>query len=309
MEMPDWLKTVSDERPLSYISYKPSRFINKTLHHIVSFFEDSIFNEDISRGNGLLQKIEPRLKIITIIVLLIVLNVQRSAEGIAIFLFTGFLMSSLSKVPPYFFLKRLLPAAILTAFIAMPATLNLIVKGEPLIILYRFGREVNIGPIGLSEIAITKQGLASAVTLFLRVVASVSFVFLMTMTTRPNIYIRSVSSLIPGAMGTVVSVGYRYIFFLTRKIEQFTMGFKSRDIATTKTAHGQRWVASRVGFLFSMSMKLSDELGMAMESRGYKEGFKIQDAGFSIRDFSKMDILWFIATMTFAGVMLWKSLA
>ena len=324
MEMPDWLKTVPTDKsqvmsknktsPLAAIHLSPrkssERFLDKTLHHIISFIGDSLFNEDISRGNGLLQKIEPRLKIITIVALLVVLNIQRSVEGIAIFLFAGFLMASLSKVPPYFFLKRLLPAVILTALIAIPATLNPVVDGEPLFIIYRFGREINIGQAGLSEIAITRQGLASAITLFLRVVASVSFVFLMTMTTQPNTYIRSVSSFIPGSMGAIVSIGYRYIFFLIRKIERFIMGFKSRNIAATKTRHGRRWVASRMGLLFSISMKLSEELGMAMESRGCRgEKFKVQSSKLKISDMSKIDIVWSVLTMIFAGVMLWKSLA
>lgn len=309
MEMPNWLKTSAGDRPL-LIKGSSSGFIGKTLHHIVSFVEDSVFNENISRENGLLQKIEPRLKLITLVILIIVLNFQVSVDGIAVFFFIGLLISFLSKVPPHFVLKRLLPAAVFTLFVAVPATLNLVLDGEPLLVLYRFGRQVNVGPVVMpSEIAITRQGLTSAITLFLRVVTSVSFVFLMTMTTRPNVYIESLSSLVPGALGPVVSVGYRYMFFFVRKVEQFIMGFKSRSISSARPFHGQRWVASRIGLLFSISMKLSEELTMAMESRGYKvSAARSQKSAVRIKDLSKTDIVWFVSMMLFAGVMLWKSL-
>lgn len=254
--------------------------------------------------------IEPRLKTITLLFLIIVLSFQKSAGGILLFLLLSVFMARASKITISLFLIKLLPAAVLTAFISAPAALNLIVDGEPLFVFYQFKEQFSLGPfIVPKEIAVTKQGLNSAATLCLRVITSVSLVFLMTMTTRPNTFIKSLTVLAPKAFRPIISISYRYTFLLLKKIELFIMGFKSRNIAATNSARGRKWIASRIGLLFSISIEVSRELGMAMESRGYREtGVRGQTSGIRAKDFSKIDIAWFISVMLFAGIMLWKSI-
>jgi cobalt/nickel transport system permease protein len=231
-------------------------------------------------------------------------------EGIAAFLLLAALIGTISKIPLLSLLKRLAPAAAITFFISIPVLLNLVVQGEPLFILFRFEGPLKVGPIVVpQEISITRQGLESALTLLLRVVASVSLVFLLTMTTPPNTLIKSLSSLAPGSLKWVVSISYRYIFFLVRKVEQFIMALKSRQIAAVGPSKGRHWVASRIGLLFSMSMELSSELAMAMKSRGYKEEFKDRSSEFGAGRLSFPDKAWLVFSFLFAGVMLWKSFA
>lgn len=317
MGIPQWLKKEipdgSRVNSLRFTRYaflknRSERFLDKTLHYALSFIEDTMFNESISTRDGLLQTIEPRLKIMTSLFFVVALSLQKSVAEIALFSFLALSMVSVSKIPLYSFLKKLLPAFTITVFISIPVILNLIVEGEHLFVLHRFNRSINIGPVFRpKEIALTKQGLNSAMTLLLRVLTSVSFVFLTTMTTQPNTFIKALSSLIPGSLKSVVSISYRYIFFLVRKIERFIMGLKSRRLSVIKPERGRRWIASRIGLLFSVSMELSNELAMAMESRGYRqENFKSQITNFK---FSKKDILWLIFTILFCGGMIWKSLA
>jgi cobalt/nickel transport system permease protein len=183
------------------------------------------------------------------------------------------------------------------------------VEGDPLFVLFRLERPLNLGPLLIpGEITITRQGLDSALTLLLRVLTSVSLVFLLTMTTPPNAFVKAVSSLVPGSLRPVVSISYRYIFFLIRKVEHFIMGLRSRQIIAVKPSTGRHWVASRIGLLFSMSMEFSNELAMAMESRGYKtEGSRVHRSRFRLSDLSLRDILWLFFSILFAGVMAWKS--
>lgn len=320
MEMPEWLKTsVHSEAPLNslritrYASRKRSeRFLDKTLRYLLSFIEDTMFNESTSTRNGLLQMIEPRLKIVTVFFFIVALSLQKSIGGVAVFSLFAFLMVFASKLPLDSFLKKLLPAVTVTFFVSIPVILNIIVDGEPLLVLYRFEQPGNIGPVLIpKEIAVTEQGLYSAVILLLRVITSVSFVFLITMTTQPNAFMKALSSLIPGPLKPVVSISYRYIFFLVKKTEQLIMGLKSRRISAIRAAKGQRWVASRIGLLFSVSIELSNELAMAMKSRGYRgESLKVHPpwrARFKVAELSRKDIAWLIFTMLFCGGMIWKS--
>ncbi|HXX54351.1 MAG TPA: CbiQ family ECF transporter T component, partial [Thermodesulfovibrionales bacterium] len=271
MELPQWLRATQEGEAVStgegkdksgdrhhlLAKHRSERFLDKTMRHAVSFMRDVMFQEGISLNNGLLQSIEPRLKLISLLILIITLSFQREPGGIAIFLLLSVILVVMSRIPPYFFFKKLLPAIALTGFIAIPAVLNLVVDGKPLLTLHRFGGAVSIGPVNLpAEVAITEQGIRSAVTLLLRVVTSVSMVFLLTMTSAPNRLMKGLSAFFPGFLKSVVSISYRYIFFLLKKVEQFIMGFRSRNISSIESPKGRHWIASRVALLFSISMDL-----------------------------------------------------
>jgi len=321
MGIPDWLT-----KQVSGVGYQVSgkkpkeRFLDKTLRHVVSFVEDTMFNERTSSIKGFLQGIEPRIKIISIFLFIVLLSFQKTVSGIIVFLVFALLLALLSGVL-IILLKRLMPAMVFTMLIALPAVLNLTVDGEPLLILHEFEKPHTFYHITIpAHISVTKQGTLSALTLFLRVTASVSLVFLITLTTPPNKFIKAVSSFIPGAFKSIVSISYRYIFFLTRKVEEFIMGFRSRNLSSPASASGghlrqrrttligQRWTASRIGLLFSMSIRLSAELERAMEARGYDYNFEVKSERLKVSDISKSDILLIIFSITIAGVMFWKSL-
>lgn len=314
METPAWLSTEDKKGAHSPAPQRPAfrpgneRFVDKTLRHVLSFIEDSMFSEGISKKRGLLQGIEPRLKIVSLLCFVVVLSLQKSIGGIVIFLLLSLVLVVSSRISLPFFLKKLLPAAMITLCISLPVVFNLVVAGKPLIVLFRFERPVDIGPLIIPDtIQITEQGVKSALTLLFRVLASVSFVFLMIMTTRPNTFMRSVASMIPGPLSSVASTGYRYIYLLVRKTEQFIMGLKSRQIVPVTSAKGQRWTASRIGLLFSISMDIGNELAMSMESRGYRgDRLRIQDLKFKM---GYGDVLWLMFALVFCGVMTWKSFA
>jgi len=315
MGIPDWLKTITrDELQVVNIKKPRERFLDKTLRHVVSFVEDTMFNERASLIKGFMQGIEPRIKIIIIFLFIVLLSFQKTLSGIAVFLSLALLLATLSGVL-VILLKRLMPAMVFTMLIALPAALNLIVDGEPLLMLHEFEKPHTFYQITIpSQISVTKQGALSALTLFLRVIASVSLVFLLTLTTPPNRFIKAVSSFMPGAFKSIISISYRYIFFLTRKVEDFIMGFRARNISLGVSTRGhpsligQRWAVSRIGLLFSISMRLSAELERAMEARGYDYSFEVQGERLKASDISGSDVLLIIFSITIIGVMLWKSL-
>jgi energy-coupling factor transporter transmembrane protein EcfT len=326
MGMPDWLKTAArDELHVVSIKKPRERFLDKTLRHVVSFVEDTMFNERASYMKGFMQGAEPRIKIIIIFLFIVLLSFQKTVSGIVVFLSFALLLALLSGVL-VILLKRLMPAMIVTMLIALPAALNLIVAGEPIVMLYEFEKPYVFYQITIpAHIFITKQGALSALTLFLRVTTSVSLVFLITLTTPPNRFIKAVSAFMPGAFKSIVSISYRYIFFLTRKVEGFIMGFKARNISSliprsrisgtrlsdragSSSLIGQKWTASKIGLLFSMSIRLSAELERAMEARGYDYNSGVQSERLRVSDISKTDILLIIFSIAIIGGMLWKSL-
>ncbi|MEK6692282.1 MAG: energy-coupling factor transporter transmembrane component T [Nitrospirota bacterium] len=311
MEIPEWLKKQSgvDSRQSTVIKRPKENFLDKTLRHVLSFTEDIMFNETVSAKRGILQGIEPRLKILSLIIFIIVLSLQRSIAGILIFLIVSLSLMSLSGIPLTLFLKRLLPVFLFTTIIAFPASFSFIVNGDPLLFLYRSDAPHNVGPIEIpAVISLTRQGVFSALTLIFRVITSVSILFLITLTTPPNRLIKTITYFMPGTLKSIVSVSYRYIFFLVQKVEQLIMGIKSRSISAVSVPVQQRLVASRIGLLFSLSLRLSNDLERAMEARGYNYKFEVKSSKFKVKDFSGADTIWVIVSIIFAGVMLWKSL-
>lgn len=317
LSIPDWLKSpevpTHPEDPLKssekrFLSARESEgFIDKTLRHTLRIIEDTIFNEKTSKKKGLLQMINPLLKIISIISFIVVVSIQRSFLGIIPFLFIGITLLFLSRINPLFMLKKILPLSTLTFLIALPATLSLIVEGTEVLNLYTFQSPQRILGINLPEkISITEEGLISMLTLLMRVSCSVLFVFLLTMTTRPDRFIKSLMIITPKIFRPIIGITYRYIFFLTRKVEEFIMGLESRRIIAMGQSKGRRWVASRIGLLFSISHELSKDLSLAMQSRGYSdslEGWK------SISGYSKrIDIAWLIFSISINGLVIWKFL-
>lgn len=302
MEIPDWLKgaTSPGERGTApgERGYEPRRkglrapakraqpkekFLDRTLRHSVSFVKDALFNEKLSAKKGVLQKVEPRLKLSAAVVLIFAVSIQKHPVGLAIFISLSLLLAILSRIPLTTLLGKIFPVFLFTLFIASPSVLNLVVRGEGIATLFTLKSAYKLGPISIpQEITVTKTGLISALTLVLRVTASVLIVFLQTLTTPPAKLIKAASFFLPGTLKSIFSISYRYIFFLLKRLEEFITAYRSRNIsgesedgkaaspgARGGTASGARaWAASRMGMLFSISLNLSKDLQMAMESRG-----------------------------------------
>jgi|GEM_PF-2104622 len=316
MAIPEWLKKQGSGVRGQGLGKTKERFLDKTLRHVISFVEDTMFNERTSSRKGFLQEIDPGMKIIGIFLLIVLLSLQKTISGVVIFLTSAALLAIMSGVF-ITLIKRLMPAMVLTALIALPALLNLIVDGEPLLIFYEFKNPHTFYGISIpAYISVTKPGALSALTLFLRATTSVSLVFLITLTTQPNRFIKAVSSLMPGIFKSIVSISYRYIFFLTRKVEGFILGFRARNIPSYAPSSdrralpliGQKWTASRIGLLFSIGMRLSAELERAMKARGYDYNMEIGIERPKTLNISRTNILWIVFLITITGVMLWKSL-
>lgn len=309
ISIPDWLRKTEQK------NFQGARttegFLDKTLRHMLSIIEDTVFNEKISKKQGLLQSINPLLKVLTFLSFVILVVLMKSPTGIATFLMLGISLVFSSRLSLLSVLKRILPLTSLTFLIALPASLNIVVAGREIFVLYTFKASPNI--FGIQRIAITEEGLISMLTMIMRVSCSVLFVFLLTMTTRPDRFMKSLMFIVPGVFRSIIGMTYRYIFFLVRRVEEFIMGLESRRITTVDPSGGRKWIASRIGLLFSISLELSKELSFAMQSRGYSE--KVNEkrltsflSNIEHSSIQLIDISWLIFSIVFDGLIIWKFL-
>ncbi|MFZ3063542.1 MAG: cobalt ECF transporter T component CbiQ [Actinomycetota bacterium] len=289
--LPDWL-TKKEEIDFDHTGArsagKPS-FIEKTLVGIESLLEEAIFSEQYARREAFLQKLDPRVKVVSFLALLVAVALARHVEIIiALYLFT-LALAYFSDIPLGFFLKRVwLFIPIFTGVIAFPALFNVVTPGKPL---------VTVG-----SLAITEQGVRTAVLLISRVATSVSFAVLLVLTTRWQSIMRALRVFyVPQTFIVILEITYRYIFLFLKTISEMHLARKSRTIRPLKSVEGRAWIASRVATLFRKSQHLSEGVYLAMLSRGFNGEAKT----LSVFRVGVVDYLWGSFTIGLFVATLW----
>ncbi len=271
MELPRWLKEGEQANPPSYLSRrrKRSNFLGKTLNRVSELLEDSVFSEKYAKKQGLLQSLDARVKLVSLLALLITVTFLKHIPIIfVVYLFT-LLLAYLSKIKLTFFIKRVwLFIPIFTGVIAIPAIFNLVTPGEPVFAIINHG--FYIGPWAFHSLSITRPGILGSTLFVLRVATTVSLAVLLVLTTKWAELLKSLQVLkIPNIFILIVGMTYIYIFLLIRMVQDMHIARKSRTIRMMNTGKEQGWIASRIGYLFMKSLKISEDVYSAMLSRGY----------------------------------------
>src|SRR5512137_2501588 len=238
-------------------SHKRHDFIERTLGDISHTFEQSLFAEDIARRPGSLQAIDPRVKVLSLIALLIAVGLSRSLLVIVGLYVVALILARLSLVPMGFFVKRVwLFMPFFTGVIALPALF--ITPGPPLVQL----------PLGL---VITQTGAQTAVLLLMRVSTSVSLGILLILTTPWNTVLKALGVLrVPDVFVLILGMTYRYIYLLLHTANDMFLSRQSRVVGRLSGAEERRIIAASAGALLSKSLHLSSEVYLAMQSRGFR---------------------------------------
>ena len=262
--------------------------IEKTLADVAQTLEQSLFAEDIARRPGLLQALDPRVKVVSILALLIAVGLSRSLSVLLGLYGITLVLAWRSAVPMGFFIKRVwLFMPFFTGLIALPAFF--ITPGPPLVTL----------PLGL---VVTRPGAMTALFLLLRVSTSVSLGVLLMLTTAWPILLKALSVLrVPEGFILILGMTYRYIYLLLRTAEDMFLSRKSRVVGRTSSADERRMLAASAGTLLNKSLHLSSEVYLAMQSRGYRGQAHTLDT-FRMR---ASDWLWGVVMATVAAGAIW----
>jgi cobalt/nickel transport system permease protein len=262
--------------------------LERTLADLTNALEQSIFAEEISRRAGLLQALDPRIKIISILALLISTSLSRSLPVLLGLYLLTLLLAWRSSISMGFFIKRVwLFMPFFTGLIALPALF--ITPGPPLVFF----------PLGL---AITRTGLQTVLFLLLRVSTSVSFGVLLILTTPWPTLLKALSVLkVPDGFLLILGMTYRYIFLLLLVTEDMFLSRKSRIVGRQSSAEGRRVLAAGAGTLLGKSLDLSSEVYLAMQSRGYRG----QPRTLNVFHMQRIDWAWGAGMIFFATLAVW----
>ncbi len=236
---------------------KRSSFVEKTLVDINHTLEQSLFAERTARQPGLLQGLDPRLKIVALLLLILAVNLSHSILVILVLYFLTLGLAFFSKIPLAFFVKRVwLLIPFFTGIIALPA---LFITPGPIMAHL---------PLGL---VITKNGVMTAAFLLLRVGTSVSVAVLFILTTPWNSVLKALGVLrVPAVVILILGMTYRYVHLLLHITNDMFLSRKSRLLRRLSGSEERHLVATTSGTLLNKSLQVSSEVYLAMQSRGFR---------------------------------------
>ncbi len=247
-------------------------FLERTTSSFVDAMEHAFYAEQTARADGLLQRVDPRVKLVGILALVASAAASRSFAVIAGLLAIAIALAALSHVSFGVLLKRVWIAVLLfTGVIALPAPF--LTPGHVIWHLPVLGWDV------------TAQGLASAGYLVLRVETAATLCVLLVLTTPWNHVLKALRVLrVPAVLVTILGMTYRYLFLVLQSARDMFESRRSRMIGELTGHERRRVAAASAGVLMSKTFDLSNEVYLAMQSRGYRGDVSILDE-FQMRNF------------------------
>lgn len=265
---------------------KNNNFIERSIAGALSFLKESIFADEYALRKGFLQSLDPRIKTITFLLFIVGIMFTKSMPVLIWLYALCLLLTFVSEINLGFFLKRTwIFIPLFSLFIALPALFSIFTPGEPLTTLR----------IGSFELMITRQGLAGASLFVGRVITSVSFAVLLSITTKHFALLKVLRVFrIPQVFVMTVGMCYRYIYLFAEIIENTFLAIKSRVGTKLHYKKGQHIVTWNIACLWARSYQLNEQVYQAMLSRGYSgEPVVLHDYKTTLRDW-----LWFLLVLT-----------
>lgn len=264
--VPDWLTVAASHTP----PYAPSgrrlrrSFVEQNLEGAARLLHQTMTADDDAHADALLQRLDPRTKLVALLIVLIGLSLVRNPAVLVGAYLATLALAAASQVQLLPFLRRVWVAVpLFTALVVAPATLSVVLPGDVVVPLWTWDGTVE---------GFTSQGLTSAAMLIARVACSVSAVLLLSLTTP---WVRLLAALgdlgVPRMFVMVVAMAYRYVFLLLGTVTDMYTSRRSRSAgAVSHGRAGRALLGASAGALVTKAHHLSDEVHQAMVARGYR---------------------------------------
>jgi cobalt/nickel transport system permease protein len=246
-------------------------------------------SEHYARQDGLLQKLDPRVKLMAALLLLLITGLSRSLWLLAGLWLISLLLIILSNLPVLTLEKRIwgiIP--LITLLAAIPGMFNIVNPGTPLLMIHVSAQAPTwLGMELPDSIFLSRQGVLAAAFLFLRVGLSLSFGILLAVTTPAADLFRSLRFIrVPAIFVMVIEMTYRYLSLLLNISIEMYEARSMRTVGMLPLKRQRAQFGSSLAVLFARSMALSEEIYQAMAARGYTG--KIDSAAVHLYD--KLDL-------------------
>jgi cobalt/nickel transport system permease protein len=241
-------------------------FLERTLASLVDAIGYSLAAEDLARTDGLLQNLDPRVKLVGILAWIVAAVTSRSL-WVILGLFGGaVILAVLSGVSLWMIGNRVwIPVLIFTGCISLPALF--ITPGRAMVRL----------PV--LRWPVSAQGMRAAAYLLGRAETGAMLAVLLALCTPWNHVLKSFRVFkVPVVIVVILGMTYRYIILLLQTARDMFESRQSRMVGRLKGMDRRHIIAASVGVLLSKSFETSEEVYGAMQSRGFRGEVQTMDS-------------------------------
>ena len=231
-------------------------FIERTIANLMAASDYAANAEQIASAKGVLQHVDPRVKVVGLFALVLVTAASKALEVIGAVFALSLALALLScirfrRMMAWFWI----PVLFFTGMIALPA------------IFLTPGRTIaTLGPL-----VVTREGVRSALFLVCRAETAATLSALLVLTTPWPWVLKALRTLkCPVVLVTILGMTYRYIFVILQSAFEMFESRKSRTVGILERPERQRLAAAAVGVLLSKAIQLSGDVHLAMLSRGFR---------------------------------------
>lgn len=263
-------------------------FIERTLEHLAQAMQRALEDEATAHRAGLLQSLDPRVKVLGLPALLIAAALARNFAVIAALFLCAVTLALLSSISlRTLALREWIGVGLFTGAIALPALF--LTPGE---IVYR---------LPFLHWPVTTQGLRSAVYLVMRVETCATLGVLLVLCTPWPHVLKALRVLrVPVVLIVILSMTHRTIFLLLQTTQEMWEARRARRVGVLDGAQQRRIAAATAGVLLDKSLHLSHEVFLAMQARGFRgEVYTLDEFALKPRDWFALLGFAAIAIITF----------
>ena len=249
------LAHIGDPKPRRHA--RPRSFARKTADTIGHAVAEVFENEDLASSPGLMQRLDPRVKLVSIVLFVVTATLVRSLWVLLAIVAVTTALAAMSGVSPASFARKVwASAAFFGLLLSLPAATAWITPGHVL---------VPLGPL-----SITAEGLYVTARLTVRVAAAAGIGLLVIWTTRWTDLLKALTAMrMPDIVVATLAMTQQQIMSLLRTVENMHLARESRMLADVSARENRDWITDRIAFVARKSFKTADDIYDAMLSRGF----------------------------------------
>ena len=263
---------------------------------------ESLRVEKYASKNGLLQGIDPRVKLVGFTCLIIIAVLMQNILQFTILLFMLTLFAIVSRFSLRAFFGRHAMVMMFSSIIILP--ILFITPGVPFV-GFSFGPWI---------IEITFEGGYRATIFLMRIWTCIAALSLLTLSTRFSVLLHGMQQLrLPSLFISLTALTYRYIFLFTDEAYRMGLAREARTVKKERIVRLRTWrtLSSMIGTLFIRAYERGEKVYQTMLARGYTGKFHLlsklnagaKDFGFAI-GLIMATLLVYFAPLIFPGIII-----
>lgn len=254
-------------------------FLDKTILNSARAVRSIYLQAENASRDKLIQNINPYVKFFSLIYLIVVISIVHTLVSQLLITSLIFLLFVISGLKIFRVYSKILFIAFIFGFVVIfPAALNVITQGRIVFNLITLDKPYHFWIYHIpQQIGLTDNGFRIVGLFFLRVFNSVSVASLIVYTTSFPSLVKSSKILgVPDTFLMILTLAYKYIFILSRTIEETYLALKSRLAGNIRSRNIRNLIGGRIYFIFKKSMINYENTCFAMVSRGYSGKVRLQ---------------------------------